>query len=164
MTPRLRTYELRGQGKKIATKSTQTKTSHCPTKSISKSVAYPLKRRQVKVSFANRYQYLIEGKTHRVLTLFRARPVYFCFFFGFGVSPHITLFFMATKLIGPNLDLQFFKNVNFLDEVTLSGHLPSKRLKVLSKKGSLEGASLTFETGWVLYGTSKAYVCLYPRP
>ena len=36
---------------------------------------------------------------------------------------------MAAKLIGPNLDLQFFKKFHFLDEVIVFGHLPCKGLK-----------------------------------
>ena len=32
LTPRLWTYELHGQGKKISTNLRQTSTSHCPTK------------------------------------------------------------------------------------------------------------------------------------
>ena len=35
---------------------------------------------------------------------------------------------MSAKLIGPNLDLQFFKKNHFLDEVIVFGHLPSKGL------------------------------------
>ena len=37
LTPRSRTYELRGQVKKISTNSRQTNTLHCPTKTISKN-------------------------------------------------------------------------------------------------------------------------------
>ena len=43
LTPRSRTYELRGQGKRC-TKSRQTNTSHCPTKTISKTETHPLKK------------------------------------------------------------------------------------------------------------------------
>ena len=42
LTPHSRTYELRGQGKKIDTKSRQTNTSHCTTKTISKTDTVPL--------------------------------------------------------------------------------------------------------------------------
>ena len=44
LTPRSRTYELRGQGekrKKKITKSQPTNTSHCPTKTISKKRTTP---------------------------------------------------------------------------------------------------------------------------
>ena len=41
LTPRSRTYELRGQGKKKAYTKSKTNTSHCPTKTNSKSVACP---------------------------------------------------------------------------------------------------------------------------
>ena len=48
------------------------------------------------------------------------------FFFFF--SPAF-FFLMAAKLIGPNLDLQFFKQFHILDEVIVSGDLPCKGLK-----------------------------------
>ena len=37
---------------------------------------------------------------------------------------------MAMKLIGPNLDLQFFTKIHFLDKVALLGHLLSKGLSL----------------------------------
>ena len=46
LTPRLRTYELRGQrGKKNTPSQRQTNTSHCPTKTISKTDTRPLNGR-----------------------------------------------------------------------------------------------------------------------
>ena len=44
--------------------------------------------------------------------------------------PMVLFFSMAAKLIGPNLDLQFFKKNHFLDEVIVFGHLPCKGLTV----------------------------------
>ena len=48
LTPRSRTYELGGQAgekkKKHIQNQRQTNTSHSPTKTISKTVAYPLNR------------------------------------------------------------------------------------------------------------------------
>ena len=41
---------------------------------------------------------------------------------------------MAAKLIGPNLDLQFFKKIHFLDEVIVFYHLPCKGLKATNER------------------------------
>ena len=47
------------------------------------------------------------------LTLYRARPVFEIVFQGVVWLPMALFFFMAAKLIGPNLDLQFFKKNSF---------------------------------------------------
>ena len=48
LTPHLRTYELHNQGGKKCTKSRQTNTSHCPTKTVSKTDMHPLKKKEKK--------------------------------------------------------------------------------------------------------------------
>ena len=70
---------------------------------------------------------MIESK----LALYKARPVFEIFFFQDVVWLPMVLFFFPTaaKLIGPNLDLEFFKKNHFLDEVIVFDHLPCKGLK-----------------------------------
>ena len=56
---------------------------------------------------------------------------------------------MAAKLIGPNLEFQFFKKIHFLDEVIVFDHLPCKGLKenpclMIFKKKILEDLVCTY--------------------
>ena len=83
-----------------------------------------------------------------VLTLYRVRPVFEIVFFRVWCgSPWYFFFFfffsMAAKLIGPNLDLQFFKKNHFLDEVIVFDHLPCKGLKDLLRHEILLHISIT---------------------
>ena len=48
--------------------------------------------------------------------------------------PVVLFFPMAAKLIGPNLDIQFFNKILFLDEVNNFVDFPCKGLKLTNKR------------------------------